>query len=167
MARDGWVNLSGKEYPVYATILALAHERGLTGLMTKLIQIPGPENEYTAIVEATAMFPEGRVFTDYGDASPRNCTSKVATALIRMASTRSKGRVLRDAIGLGETMLEELPGDEPESAGDRAAAVPAPRANGGVAGCGGCGVVLTTGRQTFCRQKLSGKMICPDCERGG
>lgn len=119
-----------KEYPLFAGILAEAHAQGLQSLMTKILQIPTAENEYVAIVEATAMFPEGRVFSDIADASPRNVNARIATALLRMASTRAKGRALRDAINCGQTMLEELPDlngheDAPESAGDRRAATPA------------------------------------------
>jgi hypothetical protein len=103
------VNLSGRDYCLYAGILGEAHERGLQAIETELIQIPGADNDYVAIVKATVRMKDGSVFVDYGDASPRNTSSRIATALIRMASTRSKGRALRDAINVGQTMLEELP----------------------------------------------------------
>jgi hypothetical protein len=135
------INLNGKSYPLYSGILGEAHALGLQSLLTRILQIPTPENEYTAIVEATAMFPDGRVFTDIGDASPKNVNARIATALLRMASTRAKGRALRDAINCGETMLEELPdmtaeADSalPDSRGDRQATQPHPASQRAVQG---------------------------------
>jgi hypothetical protein len=103
------INLSGRDYPLYAGILNEAHERGLQSIETQLIQIPGEENGHTAIVKAVVRLKDGAYFEDYGDANPRNTSARIATALIRMASTRAKGRALRDAINVGQTMLEELP----------------------------------------------------------
>jgi hypothetical protein len=103
------VQLQNRDYPLYAGILAEAHERGLQAIETELIQIPGADNDYVAIVKATVRMKDGSVFEDYADASPRNTSARISTALIRMASTRSKGRALRDAINVGQTMLEELP----------------------------------------------------------
>jgi hypothetical protein len=114
------VNLSGRDYPLYAGILAEAHERGLQSIETTLIQVPGTENDYTAIVMAVVRLKDGSSFEDYGDASPRNTSARVATALIRMASTRAKGRALRDAINVGQTMLEELPDLEEQGSGESA-----------------------------------------------
>jgi hypothetical protein len=110
------VQLQGRDYALYAGILGEAHERGLQAIETELIQIPSEANEHTAIVKATVRMKDGSVFQDYGDANPRNTNARIATALIRMASTRGKGRALRDAINVGQTMLEELPDlDEPET----------------------------------------------------
>src|SRR5262249_28874835 len=97
------VDLNGNKYPKYAGVLLVAHEDGLSSLTTSICQTPGQGNDFVAIVEATAVMGKGddaKIFTDCGDASPRNCTSKVATALLRMASTRAKGRALRDAIAI-------------------------------------------------------------------
>jgi hypothetical protein len=118
------VSLQGREYPLYAGILAEAHERGLKAIEVEIVQIPTQENEHTAIMRATVIMQDGASFSDYGDASPRNVNSKIATALLRMASTRAKGRALRDAVNVGQTMLEELPDQEaaapPGSAKERA-----------------------------------------------
>lgn len=105
------VDLRGKKYPTYPGILDEAHEKGLTSIETELIQAPTQENDAVAIVKATVKLGD-KVFVDYGDASPRNVNSLIATALIRMASTRAKGRALRDAVNVGQTMLEELPEEE-------------------------------------------------------
>lgn len=169
------VNLQGRDYVLYGGLLAEAHERGLKGIDVQLVQIPGPDNEYTAIVKATVIMAEGETFVDYGDASPRNTNSRIATALIRMASTRGKGRALRDAVNIGTTMLEELP--EPEGPGAAAngkarareavtgaeketvAQQVAPPA-GGAAGCEVCGMVLTAGMVKASQANFS-KRLCP------
>ncbi len=109
------VNLKGKEYPTWPGVLDAATKAGLKSLETELIQIPAEENGWTAIVRATAAYEDGRTFTDYGDASPKNCSPAIALAAIRMASTRAKGRVCRDSVNVGQTMLEELPDDERET----------------------------------------------------
>lgn len=108
------INLNGKPYPQYGGILSAAHELGLASIETDLIQVPAEENGNTAIVRAVVRMKDGSTFADYGDANPKNTSTRVATALIRMASTRSKGRALRDAINCGETMLEELPPEHEE-----------------------------------------------------
>jgi hypothetical protein len=108
------VDLKGKRYPVYAGVLDVASKMGLKNLEVKHLQLPTEQNGWMAVVEAIAVFEDGRTFTDLGDASPKNCSPQIATAAIRMASTRAKGRVLRDAINCGMTLLEELP-DENEN----------------------------------------------------
>lgn len=108
------VNLQGREYCTYQGVLDLAHQKGLKAIDTTLVQIPTEENGHVAIVKACVILKDGETFVDYGDASPRNVNSKIATALIRMASTRAKGRALRDSANVGVTMLEELPSDEEE-----------------------------------------------------
>ncbi len=114
--KRGWiVNLQGKDYATWPYVLDEAHKRGLVGTSVELVQIPCEENGHVAIVKATARFgvtPEA--FEAYGDASPRNVNSKIASALIRMAETRAKGRALRDACNIGMTLKEELPDNEPE-----------------------------------------------------
>ena len=92
------VELSGRSYPLFAGILAEAHERGLKSITVELLQIPEEINGHTAICRATVVMKDDSVFADIGDANPKNTSSRIATALIRMASTRAKGRALRDAV---------------------------------------------------------------------
>jgi hypothetical protein len=103
------INLKGKDFPLYAGVLDLAHQLGLQSIETQLIQIPGETNDYTAIAKATVRMKDGSVFEEFGDANPRNVTPMIAPAIIRMALTRAKGRALRDAVNIGQTILEELP----------------------------------------------------------
>lgn len=134
------VNLKGKDYPLWAGILDAATGAGLRSIKTRVLQVPSPDNGQVAVVVATAEFEDGRVFEDVGDASPANCSAQIATAALRMASTRAKGRCLRDALNVGQTMYEELPDEERQNApaaanggaqlgqGQRPAVVPRPAA---------------------------------------
>lgn len=108
------VNLQGKEFVTYEGLLDLAHQKGLKGIATKLIQIPTSENSNTCIVQAVAMSDEGE-FCGIGDANPSNVNSFISKHLIRMAETRAKARALRDLTNVGMTAFEELGGDEEES----------------------------------------------------
>src|SRR5436190_23078766 len=103
------VQLKGKEYPLFAGVLDAATRAGLKSLTTRIVQIPTPENGNLAVVMARAEFEDGRVFEDVGDCSPASTSQQLAAALLRLASTRAKGRVLRDSINVGQTLLEELP----------------------------------------------------------
>lgn len=177
MATDrprGVINLSGRDYPTWPFVLNKAHEMGLLGIETELLQIPCEENGSLAIVRAVATFSpsaEGvplRRFTGIGDAGPKNVSAKVAGATIRMAETRAMGRALRAAVNIGETMYEEMPDlDAPpvrESRGDRAAGdAPAAR---GVAVCSvdGCGTVLNPG-QVAVSERNHQRRLCPAHQR--
>jgi hypothetical protein len=123
MKKEFIVERNGKSFVLYAGLLDLAHERGLKGITTTLVQIPTALNEYTAIVHATvelrgepevinhetkeARYP-GQTFTGLGDANQDNVSRMMVPHLIRMAETRAKARALRDAVNVGVTALEEL-----------------------------------------------------------
>lgn len=98
---------SERPYPTYGAKLDLAHQAGLHSLVTTVLQLPSPENGRLAVVMATAEFANGDVFTDVGDACPESTSPQMASALLRLASTRAKGRVLSDALNLPELMAEE------------------------------------------------------------
>jgi len=70
------INLQGRLYATYPAVLNRAHEAGLQALRTQILQIPGEENGHVAIVQATAVFADGREFADIGDACPENCGPK-------------------------------------------------------------------------------------------
>ena len=121
MKKEFIVEREGRSFVLYAGLLDLAHERGLRGITTTLVQVPSELNGMSAIVHATVETEAG-TFTGLGDASPGNVTRMMAPHLIRMAETRAKARALRDAVNIGVTAFEEL-GDESESR-DAAAARP-------------------------------------------
>src|SRR6266852_8139910 len=102
------VNLKNKDFVLWAGLLDAATKAGLTGIVAELTQYPHAENGQTAIATATATFADGRVFTEVGDCGPHNCSAMIAPHAPRMACTRAKGRALRDALNIAETMLEEL-----------------------------------------------------------
>lgn len=97
------VKISGKPFVTYAGLLAMAHARGLERL-----SVTWTYNDATlSLATAQAVFPFGS-FEECGDASPDNVTKKVSPHFRRMALTRAKARVLRDALGIDVVSLEEL-----------------------------------------------------------
>lgn len=173
MAIDGrWIcNIQGRMYVRYGGVLEEALATGLTGLEVELVQIPTAENGHTAISKAIATFErEGKThrFTEYGDASPANCAKMVQNALIRMSATRAKGRALRDAIGHGEALAEELGEDRaaPADPMERPQDNPSKLVRDNFCQHEGCGVELTPAQRTFSLNKF-GKPLCPDHQRKG
>jgi len=100
--------IEGQDFVTYRGLLDLAHQKGLMKISVEVLQIPTKENGNFAICKAIAESNTGEIYVDIGDASPMNCNSKVAKHILRMASTRSKGRCLRDMTNIGMTCLEEL-----------------------------------------------------------
>lgn len=111
---DEYVDLKGKQHPLWKGVLRVAIENGLTELSVRLLQPPSEENGGMAICEATAVFTgengQVRRFVELGDCDGKNCGPMIAPHRIRMSATRAKGRALRDALGIGEAMAEEMGG---------------------------------------------------------
>ena len=130
MRDEFMITRQGKQYVLFAGLLDEAHNRGLRGIDTEIVQIPTPENGNVAVVKATVEMEgsEGnRTFSGIGDASPENVGRNIVPHIIRMAETRAKARALRDAVNVGATALEELAdGDDAPPAN-----YPPPRAVGG------------------------------------
>jgi hypothetical protein len=98
------VHLHSKPFIRYVGLLALAHERGLMQL-TARIEF---HSDALVLASATATFSDGRVFTEWADATPDNVGFQVRPHWVRMALTRAKARCLRDALQIGIAALEEL-----------------------------------------------------------
>ncbi|HXF48325.1 MAG TPA: hypothetical protein VNL73_02720, partial [Verrucomicrobiae bacterium] len=96
-----------EEVVIYKGLLALAHEDGLKRLVTELVDFPSDVNRLTAIFEAEAETNRG-VFRCHGDANPENVDEQIAPHYIRVAETRAKARVLRDALNIGLVCAEEF-----------------------------------------------------------
>ncbi len=102
------INIKSKDFVLYAGVLDLATQKGLLKLEVELLQFPTKDNGFEAICRAVAESKTGQVFSDIGDANPRNCNEMIVKHLIRMASTRAKGRALRDMCNIGIACIEEL-----------------------------------------------------------
>ena len=96
--------IHGKPFVRYAGLLAIAHERGLQELEATFITV----TEALAVAQATAIFTDGRRFTESGDATPDNVHFDVRPHFARLALTRAKARALRDALNIGMCAVEEL-----------------------------------------------------------
>ncbi len=136
MREEYMIERQGKRFVLYAGLLDEAHARGLRSIETELLQTPSVENGEVAIARAVVRTEDGK-FSGIGDASPQNVGRAIAPHLIRMAETRAKARALRDAINVGVTALEELGGENEESADsargrvEQARSSAAPRAQAG------------------------------------
>jgi hypothetical protein len=109
--------IKGKDFVLYPGVLDLGHQEGIKKLEVEAIQLPTKENGQNAICKVILETLDGKVYTDYGDANPLNVNKEVAGHILRVASTRAKARVLRDATNVGMTCLEEL-GDLDDVVGD-------------------------------------------------
>ena len=67
------INIKGKDFVLYAGVLDLATQKGLLKLEVTLLQFPSKENDYEAVCRAVAESKTGAVFSDIGDANPKNC----------------------------------------------------------------------------------------------
>ena len=105
------VNLQGKDFVTYEGLLDTAHQKGLVGIHTDIIQLPTSQNGNMCVVKAVAKTESGE-FHGIGDADPNNVNRLIAKHIIRMAETRAKARALRDLTNIGMTAIEELGGDD-------------------------------------------------------
>ena len=100
-----WVKrIHGKEFIEYQGLLAMAHEQGLQELGSCFMTV----SETLALAFAWASFKDGRKFWDAGDATPNNVHQQVKAHFPRVALTRAKARLLRDALNIGMGSVEEL-----------------------------------------------------------
>jgi hypothetical protein len=161
------INLRGKDFPTWPGVLDAATKAGLKSLTTTVIQVPAPENGHLAVVLARAEFADGRIFEDVGDCSPESTSPQLAPAALRMASTRAKGRCLRDALSIGATMFEELAPDlgAEEEDSEPPAGLRLPARNGAAPACEGCGRPLTKGQRDV-SERSYGRPLCPTCQKG-
>jgi len=124
MKKRGYIiKLQGREYTTHAGLLATAHEHGLEGVWVDMVS--WDPDARAAVMKATAKGARG-TYTDYGDANPTNVGKNIATACIRMASTRASSRALRLYLGVGMTTFEELPGNAKPDPRDEAPVIAKP-----------------------------------------
>jgi hypothetical protein len=97
-------HLHGKAFVQFVGLLAMAYEHGLRSLSARFTAVTAD----LATAEATAVFEDGRRFTECGDASPGNVGTHIRPHFARMALTRAKARALRDALNIGMCSVEVL-----------------------------------------------------------
>jgi hypothetical protein len=157
LRQDEQVNLKGKMHPLWKGILREAMDNGLTELAVRLIQAPSEENGGSAICEATAVFSgvDGKLrkFVEIGDCDGKNCGAMIAPHRIRMAATRAKGRALRDALGIGEALAEEMGGES------QTTPVADPEVHDPVCETCGADVEISVARES--QRTLGGRVYCP------
>jgi hypothetical protein len=101
------VLIQAKPYVKFSGLLQMAHARGLVALTAEWTY----NDTDLSLAHAVATFQDGRRFEESGDATKDNTTKKVAVHFRRVALTRAKARVLRDALGVDLVAVEEM-GDE-------------------------------------------------------
>lgn len=98
-------------------LIALAHEKGVKSMKTRIVQYPSQENQWTCIAATTIIGYDWNPVTekveeveyeDFADANASNCGSMTKNAYIRMASTRSVGRVLRKYTNIDMVCSDEI-----------------------------------------------------------
>jgi SWIM zinc finger len=100
-----WIKkIHGKDFISYEGLLAMAHEKGLKEMGAAFISV----TETLALAYAWATFKGGKSFWEAGDATPTNVHFQVKPHFPRLALTRAKARVLRDALNIGMVSVEEL-----------------------------------------------------------
>ena len=104
------VRLQGKEFILYAGLLALAHKHGLQSIETEMLSTEKERDAGLFIFRATVSGERGR-FTGHGDASKSNVGKMIVPHIIRQAETRAVARALRSFTAVGMCSLEELGGD--------------------------------------------------------
>jgi hypothetical protein len=85
---DYIVTIKGKTSVRYVGLLIEAHAQGLVSLEARLVSVT-PE-----LATATAIFANGKRFTEGADASPSNVNAMVKGHYPRVALTRAKARCL-------------------------------------------------------------------------
>jgi isopentenyl phosphate kinase len=105
------IRLQGNDYVLYKGLVALAHEMGLKSIISEPIEIDWDAGRFIFKATVTMLDELGheKVFVDYGDCTKHNTNKMIYPAALRMASTRARGRALRDATGVALTTHEELP----------------------------------------------------------
>lgn len=102
------VLIQGKPFVKFIGLLQMAHARGLVALTADWTS----NDAELSLAHAVATFQDGRRFEESGDATPANTNRKVAVHFRRVALTRAKARVLRDALGIDMVAVEELADSE-------------------------------------------------------
>jgi hypothetical protein len=100
-----WVKrIHGKDFITYEGLLAMAHEQGLMTLGAEFVSVTLD----LALAKASAYFKDGRSFLRRQMRVRTMLALRVKAHFPRIALTRAKARVLRDALNIGMIAVEEL-----------------------------------------------------------
>jgi len=106
LKKHGYIKvLQGKEFILYSGLIWLAHEEGLHGIQTELIEADWDNGRFVFVATVTG---KRGTYTGYGDATTRNVSKGILPHALRMAETRAKARALRDYTSIGLCSVEEL-----------------------------------------------------------
>ena len=108
IAEEFLYEVHGVKAVLFSGLLHLAHQRGLTSLTVDVVSV----SEALAVMRATVTFTDGLTWSDVGDASPQNVSSRIKPHFIRMASTRAMARCLRNALDIPYVCTVELSDEE-------------------------------------------------------
>lgn len=96
--------IQGKTHVLYAGLLKLAHEKGLTSL--QVVQVKDiPEG---AMCHVRAIMKDGSTFDGVGTGTTKNLKNFTIVYPYEMAQTRAKARALRDSLNINMVAVEEL-----------------------------------------------------------
>ncbi len=113
VSSDYVITRRGVEYVLYTGLLVAAHQLGVVSISAQLLQLPAGDNGWVAVCSALVATQTGS-FTALGDAHPGNAARSDVSTLILLAQLRAKAHALCDALNLGMTPMEDLPGYVPE-----------------------------------------------------
>ena len=99
------VNIKGKKFVTYNGLLAEAHKAGLEDMRITEMHVDLEKKSAWCMVACKIKEKE---FMGVGSATPENCGSMVKNHFVEMSNTRAKSRVLRDALNIDMTSVEEL-----------------------------------------------------------
>ena len=101
--------LGGRWYVTHSGLLRVAHRRRCRGIITTVEEDLSNPASSSWVVKATVYTnDDSKGFVGYGDANPRNVSTLVLGAEMRIAETRAVNRALRKAYGIGLCSVEEL-----------------------------------------------------------
>ncbi len=115
---NNWIiSRQGREFITFKGLLWMAHQQGLTSLISTPIKEDYEKAFFVfrAVAKGTKIINnqhEDVHFEDEGDAGMKNVGKMIIPHVRRMASTRAMVRVLRIYTGCGLTSIEELGGPE-------------------------------------------------------
>ena len=156
------INIKGKDFIRFEGLLDAAHNQGLCGVDTTLIQVPNKDNGMVAIVQAVSHFntknESVNSFSGLGDASPTNVNSMIVPHIIRQAETRSVARSLRLGTNIGMCSAEELGNSESDSFQKVKDVVV------GVLACSKCNNTVFESEKEY-SMKYYGVILCRACQK--